>query len=128
MILYLIRHGESESNVRKTFTGQREAALTAQGRRQADCISRYFLGIHIDRIYASDLSRAYETALPLSKISRVPVEKCGAFREVWGGMDDGSVKKLQVNMANIRKKLGCTPGDNRYFINELGVGYRMLDD
>ena len=89
MILYLIRHGESESNVRKTFTGQREAALTAQGRRQADCISRYFLGIHIDRIYASDLSRAYETALPLSKISRVPVEKCGAFREVWGGKWEG---------------------------------------
>jgi len=50
------------------------------------------------------------------------------IREVWGGMDDGSVKKLQVNMANIRKKLGCTPGDNRYFINELGVGYRMLEE
>ena len=49
------------------------------------------------------------------------------IREIWGSMDDGSVKKLQVNMANIRKKLGCTPGDNRYFINELGVGYRMLD-
>ena len=46
---------------------------------------------------------------------------------VWGAMDDGSVKKLQVNMANIRKKLGCRPGENRYFINELGVGYRMLD-
>lgn len=50
------------------------------------------------------------------------------IREIWGGVDDGSVKKLQVNMANIRKKLGCTPGDNKYFINELGVGYRMLDE
>ena len=50
------------------------------------------------------------------------------IRQIWGGMDDGSVKKLQVNMANIRRKLGCTPGDNRYFINELGVGYRMLDE
>ena len=50
------------------------------------------------------------------------------IREIWGGMDDGSVKKLQVNMANIRKKLGISPGDNRYFINELGVGYRMLDE
>ena len=46
---------------------------------------------------------------------------------IWGAMDDGSVKKLQVNMANIRKKLGCKPGENRYIINELGVGYRMLD-
>jgi len=46
---------------------------------------------------------------------------------IWGNMDDGSVKKLQVNMANIRKKLGCQPGENRYIVNELGVGYRMLD-
>jgi len=46
---------------------------------------------------------------------------------VWGTMDNGSVKKLQVNMANIRKKLGCHPGENKYIINELGVGYRMPD-
>ena len=50
------------------------------------------------------------------------------IRSIWGSMDDGSIKKLQVNMANIRKKLGCRPGDNRYFVNELGVGYRMLDE
>ena len=49
------------------------------------------------------------------------------IRNVWGSADDGSIKKLQVNMANIRKKLGCTPGENKYFSNELGVGYRMLD-
>ena len=46
---------------------------------------------------------------------------------VWGHVDEGSTKKLQVNMANIRKKLGAKPGDNRYIINELGVGYRMLN-
>ena len=46
---------------------------------------------------------------------------------IWGRMDEGSTKKLQVNMANIRKKLGSRPGDNRYIINELGVGYRMQD-
>ena len=49
------------------------------------------------------------------------------IRAIWGSMDNGSIKKLQVNMANIRKKLGCTPGESRYVINELGVGYRMLD-
>lgn len=83
--IYLIRHGESTSNVHKTFTGQQDAPLTALGHKQADCISRYFLGIHIDRIYASDLSRAYETAVPLSKVSRVPIEKNAAFREINGG-------------------------------------------
>lgn len=50
------------------------------------------------------------------------------IREVWGAADEGSTKKLQVNMANIRKKFGCRPGDNRYVVNELGVGYRMRSD
>lgn len=89
MIIYLIRHGESESNVAKTFTGQLDAPLTDLGRRQAAAIASYFLGKHIDRIYASDLSRAYETALPLSKISRVPIEKNAAFREIYGGKWEG---------------------------------------
>ena len=52
---------------------------------------------------------------------------CTIINTIWGTMDEGSIKKLQVNMANIRKKLGCKPGENRYIINELGVGYRMLD-
>lgn len=50
------------------------------------------------------------------------------IRAIWGGSDPGSTKKLQVNMANIRKKLGAKPGENKYIINELGVGYRMCDE
>ena len=50
------------------------------------------------------------------------------IRAVWGYSDYGSVKKLQVNMKNILKKMGVTPGEKRYIINELGVGYRMLED
>ncbi len=46
-------------------------------------------------------------------------------KEIWKWMDSGSVKKLQVNMANIRKKMGIKPGDTQYIVNELGVGYRM---
>jgi len=47
------------------------------------------------------------------------------IKKIWGYVDSGSIKKLQVNMANIRKKLGETPGENKYISNELGVGYRM---
>lgn len=50
------------------------------------------------------------------------------IREIWGTSDSGSVKKLQVNMANIRRKLLIRPGDNKYISNELGVGYRMYQD
>lgn len=50
------------------------------------------------------------------------------IKAVWGIADDGSIKKLQVNLANIRKKLDEKPGDRRYISNELGVGYRMMSD
>ena len=50
------------------------------------------------------------------------------IRKIWGPSDDGGIKKLQVNMANIRKKIGSTPGDNKYIINELGIGYRIGEE
>lgn len=49
------------------------------------------------------------------------------IQEIWGYNDVGSTKKLQVNMANIRKKFGAKPGKKNYIINELGVGYRMCE-
>ena len=48
------------------------------------------------------------------------------IKAVWGSyVPDGSIKKLQVNMSNIRKKFGDKPGQTNYIQNELGVGYRM---
>lgn len=60
-------------------------------------------------------------------------ENCGKMmtyaaiiKAIWGGSaQEGSIKKLQVNMANIRKKLGDKPGEINYIVNELGVGYRL---
>ncbi len=50
------------------------------------------------------------------------------IKSIWGEYpDENSIKKLQVNMANIRKKLGTKTGEPGYIINELGVGYRMND-
>ena len=49
------------------------------------------------------------------------------IQAVWGYADTGSTKRLQVNMANIRKKLRLNPGSNGYILNELGVGYRMRE-
>lgn len=47
---------------------------------------------------------------------------------IWVAADPGENMKLQVNMANPRRKLGIRPGDNRYIVNELGVGYRMQQE
>lgn len=50
------------------------------------------------------------------------------IKEIWGYPDEGSIKKLQVNMANIRRKFGVKPGEIWFISNELGVGYRMNGD
>lgn len=62
-------------------------------------------------------------------------EHCGKMmtysaiiKGVWGYPNGGSIKNLQVNMANIRKKFGAKPGETWYITNELGVGYRMNGD
>lgn len=60
-------------------------------------------------------------------------ENCGKMmtyaaiiKAVWREYpNDASIKKLQVNMANIRKKFGVRPGESSFIANELGVGYRM---
>ena len=62
-------------------------------------------------------------------------ENCGKMKTyaaiikaIWGDYaQEGSIKKLQVNMANIRRKIGDKPGEGEqnYITNELGVGYRL---
>ena len=50
------------------------------------------------------------------------------IRTIWHELpDEVNIKRLQVNMANIRKKLGTKPGERSYIVNELGVGYRLSE-
>lgn len=62
----------------------------------------------------------------LSENSGKMVTYSTIIKAIWGGyIQEGSIKKLQVNMANIRRKLGDKPGELNYIVNELGVGYRL---
>ena len=68
----------------------------------------------------------YNIVALLSEHSGKMMTYTAIIKAIWGDdSDEGSIKKLQVNMANIRKKFGATPGKKRYITNELGVGYRM---
>ena len=70
----------------------------------------------------------YNILALLSEHSGKMMTYASIIKEVWREFpDDGNIKRLQVNMANIRKKLKLRPGDNKYIINELGVGYRLQD-
>ncbi len=76
MNLYLIRHGQSETNLNGVFTGQADVSLTEQGERDARRAGELLRGISFDRVYASDLRRAIRTAelaLPGAEIETDPL-------------------------------------------------------
>ncbi|MBQ4227735.1 MAG: histidine phosphatase family protein [Clostridia bacterium] len=62
MLLYLIRHGESEANADGTHSGWSPVNLTEAGRAQAASARSLLDGVVFDRIYVSDIKRAQQTA------------------------------------------------------------------
>lgn len=62
MRLFLIRHGESLNNVKGLYTGQSNAPLTDNGRVQAKSLQPFLSMFRFDKVYSSDLDRAFETS------------------------------------------------------------------
>lgn len=62
MRVYIVRHGESENNLKKVWTGWFNAPLTERGKEDAIKAGKLLGEIRFDKIYASDLDRARMTA------------------------------------------------------------------
>jgi probable phosphoglycerate mutase len=65
MEVYLIRHGESESNAKVSESG--DSVLTPLGHKQADAAGRALQGAGIERLYCSLQQRALQTAGYISR-------------------------------------------------------------
>jgi len=60
--LLLVRHGETVWNANQRYQGQRDVPLSPEGRRQARQLRERLRRETVHAVYASDLSRARETA------------------------------------------------------------------
>lgn len=60
--ILLVRHGQTVTNREGRFCGHSETALTALGQKQAEALQERLRGAQIDAAYASDFSRAIDTA------------------------------------------------------------------
>lgn len=61
-MIYLVRHGESEANVSKRFSGITDIELSQLGREQAKEAGKILIDKTIDNIFSSPLKRAKNTA------------------------------------------------------------------
>lgn len=100
--LLLARHGETDWNREGRWQGHADVALNECGREQARELARRLAGEPLDAIYASDLSRAHETALIVAEVKRMPVVTDPGLREMdvgnWSGLTRDEVARRFTGM------------------------------
>ena len=85
----MIRHGFSVANNEKRFAGHMDFPLTELGKQQAERCAVALKDVKIDAIYASDLKRAYETAVPVAKALGFEIIPHKGLREIYAGEWEG---------------------------------------
>lgn len=77
MKLLYVRHGKTQGNASKNYTGQIESPLIPEGIEGGKAIGKQIVasGEHIDAIYTSRLSRQLDTARLIANEIGYPVDK-----------------------------------------------------
>ncbi len=82
MTLYLVRHGKTEYNTVKRYTGSTDVALSGEGLEQAKKTAELLKNVKFDVIASSPLLRAKQTTAEIAKYHpNVPVVFIDGFRE-----------------------------------------------
>ncbi len=92
-----IRHGETTWNVDARIQGHLDVPLNDTGRRQAALLAQALADEPIAAIYASDLSRAWETAQCLARALEVDVTSEKGLRErCFGDFEGKTFAEIEV--------------------------------
>ena len=114
MKIYLIRHGQSKANELNLFLGHGDLDLTNKGYEQAKLTAKYLSKFKIDKIYSSDLKRAYHTAEVCAKLFGLAVIRQKNLRELDCGEWD------QLTFEQIKEKYAETFA---VFISDMANAY-----
>lgn len=99
--LYFIRHGQSLGNLESKFLGHTDRDLSPLGYQQAAKTAEYLKSIHIDKVYSSDLLRAYNTCCEYLKIADKTAIKLIELREIFAGdWENHLFSELQTDFAD----------------------------
>ncbi len=95
--IILVRHGETEWNVKEVFRGKIDVELNETGMRQAELLAEYLSYSKIDAVYSSPLKRALKTAELIASYHKLDVEIAPGLTDFdygeWQGLPHQEVKK-----------------------------------
>ncbi len=95
--IYLIRHGETDSNKGHRFQGRINLPLNAKGIEQAGMLAEYMQHLRLDAIYCSSMLRACMTAAPLAMSKNMAYHPLDLLQEVsfgeWEGLEYGEISR-----------------------------------
>tara|TARA_B100000287_G_scaffold315971_1_gene299569 strand:- start:5350 stop:5943 length:594 start_codon:yes stop_codon:yes gene_type:complete len=95
MIIYIIRHAETEYNRKGIIQGSEvDSDINDLGDQQANSFFEYYKNISFDKIYVSALKRTYQTIERFTKIG-IPYEKIKEFNEISWGINQGKSDDLE---------------------------------
>ncbi|MDO5397003.1 MAG: histidine phosphatase family protein [bacterium] len=95
--IYIIRHAETDSNIRHACLGHKDVPLNENGIKQAETLAEKLKDIKLDVVYSSPLNRAIETINPpAARGPGVPVIMSFALIErdfgIWDDMTFDEIK------------------------------------
>lgn len=95
--IYIVRHGQTESNVRSTCLGHKDVPLNSEGEEQARKLAERLYGIKFDAVYTSPLSRAVNTVMPFVNMNKGMslTMNYGLIERDFGLWDDMTFEEIQ---------------------------------
>ena len=122
--LYLVRHGQSAGNAEGRFGGHGPTPLSELGKKQARLTAEALAKEGVSAIYSSDLSRAVQTAEPLSNLTGVPIVQTPSFRERNVGVLEGLT--FDESRENHPEDFFALVNRNVHHVITKGESYRHL--
>jgi broad specificity phosphatase PhoE len=103
--LILCRHGRTDWNDLGRYQGQTDVPLNAEGRQQAHALAETLVSEPITAVYASDLSRAAETAEEIARRHNLSVRCDSRFREInqgrWEGLTVAQIRETDADIHDL---------------------------
>ena len=126
--LYLLRHGQTEFNVKKLVQGRCDSPLTDLGRQQAGMAAAWLKGHGVvpDKVVSSPLGRAMDTAQLVATELLGPdaaVEPCeGIIERCYGSFEEGPHDALPTDVWDPGEDLVPFGGEGSQALQERMVG------